>query len=63
MQPDGGETILLRLFFVIVVVIVVEVGIEMSIDKTEWKLSTMLFADDTVLLAETEKNTKKWKLI
>ncbi len=40
------------------------VAVKMSIDKTEWKLSTMLFADDSVLLAESEKIfTKIGKLI
>ncbi len=28
------------------------VGVEMSIDNTKWKLNTILFVDDTVLLAE-----------
>ncbi len=27
-------------------------GAEMSIDNTKWKLNTLSFADDTVLLAE-----------
>jgi len=35
------------------------VGVEMSIDKSKWKLNTILFADDTVLLAESEKDLQK----
>ncbi len=31
------------------------IGIEMRIDNAKWKISTKLFADDTVLLAESEK--------
>ncbi len=27
-------------------------GVEMSMDNTKWKINTMLFADDSVLLAE-----------
>ncbi len=34
-------------------------GIEMSIDNAKWELSNMLFADDTVLLAESEKDLQK----
>ncbi len=34
-------------------------GIEMSIDNAKWNLSTILFADDTVLLAESEKVLQK----
>ncbi len=30
-------------------------GIEMSIDNAKWKISNMLFPDDTVLLAEVKK--------
>ncbi len=28
--------------------------VEMNIDNTKWKLNTMLFADDTVLLGKSE---------
>ncbi len=31
----------------------------MSIGNTKWKLNTILFADDTVLLAESEKDLQK----
>ncbi len=31
----------------------------MSIDNAKWKISNKLFADDTVLLAESEKNLQK----
>ncbi len=34
-------------------------GVEMSIDNIKWKLSTILFADDAVLLAESEKDLQK----
>ncbi len=34
-------------------------GVVMSIDNTKWKLNTKLFADDTVLLTESEKDTQK----
>ncbi len=34
-------------------------GTEMSIDNAKWKLNNMLFADDTVLLAESEKDLQK----
>jgi len=35
------------------------VGVEMIIDKTKWKLNTILFVDDTVLLAESIKDLQK----
>ncbi len=38
---------------------IVNLGIEMSIDNAKWKISNMLFADDTVLLAESERDLKK----
>ncbi len=38
---------------------IVNIGIEMRIDNAKWKISTKLFADDTVLLAESEKNLQK----
>ncbi len=34
-------------------------GEEMSTDNTKWKLNTMLFADDTILLEEREKDLQK----
>ncbi len=34
-------------------------GIEMSIDYAKWKISNMLFADDTLLLAEIIKDLQK----
>jgi len=35
------------------------VGVEMSIHKTKWKLNTILFLDDTLLLAECEEHLQK----
>ena len=32
------------------------VGVELCTDDAEWKLNTMLFADDTVLTAEYERD-------
>ncbi len=34
-------------------------GEEMSTDDTKWKLNTMLFTDDTVLLAKSEKDLQR----
>ncbi len=31
------------------------IGVKMSVDNTKWKLNTMLFADDRVLLSQNRK--------
>jgi len=36
-----------------------DVGIELCMDEAKWKLNTLLFADDTVLVAENERDLQK----